>query len=110
MESSMTNDMHLGTEQTDSCHPSGVPTESAVCGQQELHNLLNVLRPYGTARNPVGVTDIKQADLSPAFTDQDISIIIAGPFHLSSEGFWAKLLTDCKRIKKRVQKLTKCFM
>ena len=85
MESSMTNDMPLGTEQTDSCHPSGVPTESAVCGQQELHNLLNVLRPYGTARNPIGVTDIKQADLSPAFTDQDISIIIAGPCSVESE-------------------------
>ena len=81
----MTNDMPLGTEQTDSCHPSGVPTESAVCGQQELHNLLNVLRPYGTARNPIGVTDIKQADLSPAFTDQDISIIIAGPCSVESE-------------------------
>ena len=85
MESSMTNDMHLGIEETDSCHPSGVPMESAVCGQQELHNLLNVLRPYGTAQNPVGVTDIKQVDSSPAFTDQDTSLIIAGPCSVESE-------------------------
>ena len=84
MESSMTNDMHLGIEETDSCHPSGVPMESAVCGQQELHNLLNVLRPYGTARNPVGVTDIKQADLSPAFT-HNAPIIIAGPCSVENE-------------------------
>ena len=81
MESSMMNDMRLGTERTDSCHPSGVPTELAVCGQQELHNLLNVLRPYGTARNPVGVTDIKQVDSSPALTN----IIIAGPCSVESE-------------------------
>ena len=85
MESSMMNDMHLGIDETDSCHPSGVPTESAVCGQRELLNLLNVLRPYGTARNPVGVTDIKQADSSPAFTDQDASLIIAGPCSVESE-------------------------
>ena len=85
MESSMTNDMHLGIEETDSCHPSGVPMESAVCGQQELHNLLNVLHPYGTAQNPVGVTDIKQVDSSPAFTDQDTSLIIAGPCSVESE-------------------------
>ena len=87
MESSMTNDMHLGIEETDSCHPSGVPMEPAVCGQQELHNLLNVLRPYGTAQNPVGVTDIniKQVDSSPAFTDQDTSLIIAGPCSVESE-------------------------
>ena len=81
----MMNDMHLGIDETDSCHPSGVPTESAVCGQRELLNLLNVLRPYGTARNPVGVTDIKQADSSPAFTDQDASLIIAGPCSVESE-------------------------
>jgi chorismate mutase len=77
----MMNDMHLGIEETDSSHPSGVPAESAVCGQQELHNLLNVLRPYGTARNPVGVTDIKQADSFPAFTH----MIIAGPCSVESE-------------------------
>ena len=81
MESSMMNDMHLGIDETDSCHPSGVPMESAVCGQQELHNLLNVLRPYGTARNPVGVTDIKQADSSSALPN----IIIAGPCSVESE-------------------------
>ena len=81
MESSMMNDMHLGIDEADSCHPSGVPAEPAVCGQQELHNLLNVLRPYGTARNPVGVTDIKQADLSPALTNS----IIAGPCSVESE-------------------------
>ena len=81
----MTNDMRLGTEQTDSFHPSGVSMESTVCGQQELHNLLNVLRPYGTARNPVGVTDIKQADSSPAFTDTDTPLIIAGPCSVESE-------------------------
>ena len=74
----MMNDMRLGIERTDSCHPSGVPTESAACGQQELHSLLNVLRPYGTAQNPVGVTDIKQADSSPAIT-------IAGPCSVESE-------------------------
>ena len=49
-----------------------------------MHNLLNVLRPYGTARNPVGVTDIKQADLSPAFT-HNAPIIIAGPCSVESE-------------------------
>ena len=81
MESSMMNDMHLGIDEADSCHPSGVPAEPAVCGQQELHNLLNVLRPYGIARNPVGVTDIKQADLSPALTNS----IIAGPCSVESE-------------------------
>ena len=81
----MTNDMHFGIEETDSCHSSGVPMESAVCGQQELHNLLNVLRPYGAVRNPVGVTDIKQVDSSPAFTDQDTSLIIAGPCSVESE-------------------------
>lgn len=85
MESSMMNDMPLETERMDPCHPFGVPTESAVCGQQELHNLLNVLRPYGTARNPVGVTDIKQAELSPAFTHSDTRIIIAGPCSVESE-------------------------
>ena len=87
MESSMMNDMHLGIDEADSCHPSGVPAESAVCGHQELHNLLNVLRPYGTAQNPVGVTDIniKQVDSSPAFTDQDTSLIIAGPCSVESE-------------------------
>ena len=84
MESNMMNDMHLGIDEAYSCHPSGVPTESAVCGQQELHNLLNVLRPYGTARNPVWVTDIKQADLSPAFT-HNAPIIIAGPCSVESE-------------------------
>ena len=81
MESSMTNDMHLGIEETDSCHPSGVPMESTVCGQQELHNLLNVLHPYGIAQNPVGVTDIKQVDSSPALTNT----IIAGPCSVESE-------------------------
>ena len=81
MESNMTNDMRLGTEETDSCHPSGVPTESAVCVQQEL---LNVLRPYGTVWNTVGVTDIKQADSSPAFT-HNAPIIIAGPCSVESE-------------------------
>ena len=84
MESNMMNDMHLGIDEAYSCHPSGVPTESAVCGQQELHNLLNVLRPYGTARNPVGAQDIKQADLSPAFT-HNAPIIIAGPCSVESE-------------------------
>ncbi len=77
----MTNDMHLGIEETDSCHPSGVPMESTVCGQQELHNLLNVLHPYGIAQNPVGVTDIKQVDSSPALTNT----IIAGPCSVESE-------------------------
>ncbi len=81
---SMTNDMHLETERTDSCHPSGVPTESAVCGQQELHSLLNVLRPYGTGRYPVGVIDIKQADSSPALT-HNAPIIISGPCSVESE-------------------------
>lgn len=84
MESSMMNDMHLGIDEADSCHPSGVLTESAVCGQQELHNLLDVLRPYGTARNPVGVMDIKQVDSSPAFT-HNAPIIIAGPCSVESE-------------------------
>ena len=84
MESNMMNDMHLGIDEAYSCHPSGVPTESAVCGQQELHNLLDVLRPYGTARNPVGVTDIKQVDSSPAFT-HNAPIIIAGPCSVESE-------------------------
>ncbi len=98
----MTNDMRLGTERTDSFHPFGVPMESTVCGQQELHNLLNVLRPYGTARNPVGVTDIKQADSSPAFTDQDTSLIIAGPCSVESEDqiiATAKALAEIPEVK-----------
>lgn len=85
MESNMMNDMPLETERMDSCHPYGVPTESAICGQQELHSLLNVLRPYGTGRNPVGVMDIKQADSSPALTNQDTPIILAGPCSVESE-------------------------
>ena len=84
MESSMTNDMHLETERTDSCHPYGVPSESAVGGQQELHSLHNVLRPYGTGRNPVGVKDIKQAVSTPALTNDD-PIILAGPCSVESE-------------------------
>ena len=98
MESSMMNDMHLGIDEAYSCHPSGVPTESAVCGQQELHNLLNVLRPYGTARNPVGVTDIKQADLSPALTNS----IIAGPCSVENEEqilATARALADIPEVK-----------
>ena len=85
MESNMMNDMPLETERMDSCHPYGVPTESAICGQQKLHSLLNVLRPYGTGRNPVGVMDIKQADSSPALTNQDTPIILAGPCSVESE-------------------------
>ena len=79
MELSMMNDMPLETKCQDSCHPSGVPMESAVCGQQELHNLLNVRHPYGVSPSPVGTKDIKQADSSPAFT------IIAGPCSVESE-------------------------
>ena len=81
----MTNDMHLETERKDSYHPYGVSSESVVGGQQELHNQLNVLRPYGTGRNPVGVTDIKQADSSSALTPHDTSWIIAGPCSVESE-------------------------
>ena len=85
MESSMTSDMPLETEQMDSCHPSGVPTESAVCGQQELHSRLNVRHPYGVPPSPVGTQDIKQADSSPALTNQDTPILIAGPCSVESE-------------------------
>ena len=105
MESSMTNDMHLGIDQMGSCHPYGGSSESVVGSTQEFHSLLNILRPYGTGRNPVGVTDImqavstpadsssevlsnpvgvtdiKQADSSPAFTN----VIIAGPCSVESE-------------------------
>jgi chorismate mutase len=105
MESNMTNDMHLGIDQMGSCHPYGGSSESAVIFTQEFHSLLNILRPYGTGRNPigvtdimqavstpadsssevlsnpVGVTDIKQADSSPALTN----VIIAGPCSVESE-------------------------
>ena len=84
MESGMMNDMRLETEQMDSGHPYGVQLESVVGGQQELYSLLNVLRPYGTERNPVGVTDIKQAVLTPALTNDD-PIIIAGPCSVETE-------------------------
>ena len=94
MELSMTNDMHLETERADSSHPYGVSSESAVCGQQEFHNLLNVLRPYGTGRNPVGVQDIKQADSSPAFTSP---ILIAGPCSVESE---AQILATAQALAK----------
>jgi chorismate mutase len=76
--------MHLETEQMDSGHPYGVQLESVVGGQQELYSLLNVLRPYGTERNPVGVTDIKQAVSTPALTNDD-PIIIAGPCSVETE-------------------------
>ena len=85
MESNMTKDMHLGTDWMGSCHPYRGSSESMVGGTQELHNLLNVLRPYGTGRNPVGVMDIKQEDLSPALTSQDPPLIIAGPCSVESE-------------------------
>ena len=85
MESNMTKDMHLGTDWMGSCHPYRGSSESVVGGTQELHNLLNVLRPYGTGRNPVGVMDIKQADSSPALTNQDTPIILAGPCSVESE-------------------------
>ena len=85
MESNMTKDMHLGTDWMGSCHPYRGSSESVVGGTQELHNLLNVLRPYGTGRNPVGVMDIKQEDLSPALTNQDSPLIIAGPCSVESE-------------------------
>ena len=57
----MMNDMHLEIEGMDSCHPSGVPSESVVGGQQKLHSLLNVRHPYGVPPSPVGTQDIKQA-------------------------------------------------
>jgi chorismate mutase len=81
MESGMTNDMRLETEQMDSGHPYGVQLESVVGGQQELYSLL---RPYGTERNPVGVMDIKQAVSTPALTNDD-PIIIAGPCSVETE-------------------------
>ena len=79
MESSMMNDMHLEIEGMDSCHPSGVPSESVVGGQQELHS-----HPYGVPPSPVGTQDIKQADSSPAFT-HNAPILIAGPCSVESE-------------------------
>ena len=81
----MMNDMHLEIEGVDSCHPSGVPSESVVGGQQELHSLLNVRHPYGVPPSPVGTQDIKQADSSPAFTHSDTPLIIAGPCSVESE-------------------------
>lgn len=66
MESSMTNDMHLGIDEADSYHPYGVSSESVVGCEQEFHNLLNVRHPYGVSPSPVGTQDIKQADSSPA--------------------------------------------
>ena len=78
------NDMHLEIEGMDSCHPSGVPSESVVGGQQKLHSLLNVRHPYGVPPSPVGTQDIKQADSSPAFT-HNAPILIAGPCSVESE-------------------------
>ena len=80
----MMNDMHLEIEGMDSCHPSGVPSESVVGGQQKLHSLLNVRHPYGVPPSPVGTQDIKQADSSPAFT-HNAPILIAGPCSVESE-------------------------
>ncbi len=80
----MMNDMHLEIEGMDSCYPSGVPSESVVGGQQELHSLLNVRHPYGVPPSPVGTQDIKQADSSPAFT-HNAPILIAGPCSVESE-------------------------
>ena len=84
MESSMTNDMHLGIDEADSYHPYGVSSESVVGCEQEFHNLLNVRHPYGVSPSPVGTQDIKQADSSPAFTNEE-PIIIAGPCSVESE-------------------------
>ena len=91
----MTNDMHLETERTDSCHPYGVSSELAVGGTQELHSLLNVRHPYGVPPSPVGTQDIKQAVSTPAFNPQwDIPsgdslthtpIILAGPCSVETE-------------------------
>ena len=41
--------------------------------------------PTGLQPNPVGVMDIKQADSSPALTNQDTPIILAGPCSVESE-------------------------
>lgn len=43
-----------------------------------------ILQVYST-QSPVGAQDIKQVDSSPAFTDQDTSLIIAGPCSVESE-------------------------
>jgi chorismate mutase len=80
----MTNDMHLGTDCTDSCHPYGVSSESVVGSTQELHSLLNVQRPYWIGRNPVGAQDVKQAVSTPALPN-DTLIILAGPCSVESE-------------------------
>ena len=105
MESNMTNDMHLGIDQMGSCHPYGGSSESAVGSTQEFHSLLNILRPYGTGRNPVGVTDIMQAVSTPADSSSEVlsnpvgvtdikqedsspaltNVIIAGPCSVESE-------------------------
>ena len=105
MESSMTNDMHLGIDQMGSCHPYGGSSEAAVGSTQEFHSLLNILRPYGTGRNPVGVTDIMQAVSTPADSSSEVlsnpvgvtdikqedsspaltNVIIAGPCSVESE-------------------------
>ena len=105
MESNMTNDMHLGIDQMGSCHPYGGSSEAAVGSTQEFHSLLNILRPYGTGRNPVGVTDIMQAVSTPADSSSEVlsnpvgvtdikqedsspaltNVIIAGPCSVESE-------------------------
>ena len=88
MESNMTNDMHLGTERTDFLHPYGVSSESdcRLSAGVPLHSTTRLLScvPTGLQQNPVGVQDVKQADSSPAFTNDD-PVIISGPCSVESE-------------------------
>ena len=78
MESNMTKDMRLETEE----QKSGDCRSSIA-----FHNLHNVLRPYGTAQNPVGVKDIMQVverSVTPALT-KNKPLLIAGPCSVESE-------------------------
>ncbi len=88
MESNMTNDMPLGTKRTDFLHPCGVSSESdcRLSAGVPLHSTtcLSSCVPTGLQPNPVGVQDVKQADSSPALTN-DAPLIIAGPCSVESE-------------------------
>ena len=100
MESSMMNGMHLEIEWTRLHHPYGVSSESDchLSAGVSLHSTtcLSSCVPTGLQQNPVGVMDIKQADSSPAFTNEE-PIVIAGPCSVESE---AQILATAQALAK----------
>ena len=104
MELNMMNDMHLGTERTDSLPPYGVSSESdcflsaGVSSETGCHLSAGVSLhstacldsdvPTGLSQNPGGVQDVKQEverSVTPALTPHDTSWVIAGPCSVESE-------------------------